>query len=395
MKYFFHRDVLLSVLFVFLITFLLKLFVFNVEFLNPFANALKDFKFTDIYYSRLKSDQSSMPDTNVVVVNIGYNTREEIARQVEIINRFNPEVVAIDATFEQPRSPEEDSALKAVLRKYDNIVLASYFISNHDGLKSLVQSAEKFRSNAKEGFANFPSTINQKTIRSFVPKVKHDGREYLSFSSQVVKMADSKAYSKLMERSDKVERINYKGNTERFIVIPQSAISENNKALKLLESKIVLLGFHGTAQSPKVLEDLHFTPMNPHYSGRSNPDMYGVIIQANIISMILEERYLNKIPLWLTYVLAFIILYLHMFVFVKFYIFNQIWYDVLSRVSQIFMSVLLVGIEILVFAIFGWTIKMAIILVPVLLSLDVLFVYDGIAKFLNKKFKYKTLFADE
>lgn len=395
MKYFFHRDVLLSVLFVFLITFLLQLFVFNAEFLNPFANALKDFKFTDIYYSRLKSDQSSMPDTNVVVVNIGYNSREEIARQVEIINRFNPKVVAIDATFEQPRSPEEDSALKTVLRKYENVVLASYFISNQDGLNTLVQSAEKFRSNTKEGFANFPSTLNQKTIRSFVPKVRSGGQEVLSFSSQIVKMSDKEAYSKLMKRSNSVERINYKGNTERFIVIPLSAVSESNHSLKLLEDKIVLLGFHGTRQSPMVLEDLHFTPMNPHYSGRSNPDMYGVVIQANIISMILEERYLNKIPSWLTCVLAFIILYLHMFVFVKFYIFNQIWYDVLSRVSQIFMSVLLVGIEILVFAIFGWTIKMAIILVPVLLSLDVLFVYDGIAKFLNNKFKYKTLFADE
>ncbi len=395
MKYFFHRDVLLSVLFVFLITFLLKLLVFNVEFLNPFSNALKDFKFTDIYYSRLKPDQSSMPDTNVVVVNIGHNSREEIARQVEIINRFNPEVVAIDATFEQPRSPEEDSLLKVVIGKYDNIVLASYFISDQDGLKKLVQSAEKFRSKAKEGFANFPSTLNQKTIRSFVPKVNYKGEEVLSFSSQIVKMSDKEAYSKLMERTNRVEHINYKGNKERFIVIPLSAISENNQSLKLLEDKIVLLGFHGTKQSPKVLEDLHFTPMNPNYSGRSNPDMYGVVIQANIISMILEGRYLSRIPSWLTYVLAFVILYLHMFVFVKFYIFNQIWYDVLSRVSQIFMSIFLVGIEILIFAVFGWTMQMAIILVPVLLSLDVLFVYDGIAKYLNKKIKYKTLFADE
>ena len=66
--------------------------------------------------------------------------------------------------------------------------------------------------------------------------------------------------------------------------------------LSFIKDKIVLLGFMGINLNDKTFEDIFFTPLNERYAGKSFPDMYGVVIQANIISMILNKKYINTMP---------------------------------------------------------------------------------------------------
>ena len=71
---------------------------------------------------------------------------------------------------------------------------------------------------------------------------------------------------------------------------------KSNFPLSQIENKIVLLGYRGKVmvhEKPDIKniqnkhdEDMYFTPLNPFMTGRALPDMYGVDIQANIISNI-------------------------------------------------------------------------------------------------------------
>ncbi len=397
MKRFFHKDVLFSTLFVFLIMYLLKIFIFNIHFLDPIANALKDFKFTDIYYSRLKDKNHTVIDTNIVIVNIAYNSREDIARQIKVVQSYDPKVIGLDATFEKAKGPGSDSLLETVLKNSDNIIIASYFKYNNnhaDHAASYISSAEKFKTNAGEGYINFPSFEKQNTIRTFNPRTELEGQELLSFPAKIAKQYSHEAYEKLMSRGNISEIINYKGNENSFIIIPAGMVKPGFAPLNVIRDKIVLLGFTGPYNGTHVLEDNHFTPLNHKYSGRTYPDMYGVVIHANILSTIIERNYINKMPLWLALLISFFFMYFNMYFFIKYYIHRHIWYHLFAKIIQIVISVILVGIELYLYAKLNYKINMAVIIIPIILSIDVLYIYDGLVKFLNKKFKYKTWFLE-
>ncbi len=395
MKRFFHKDVLFSTLFVFLVMYILKLFIFNIHFLDPIANSLKDFEFTDIYYSRLKDKDKSALDTNIVIVNIAYNSREEIAKQIRALQQYQPKVIGIDATFEEARGTGPDSLLVAVLKNSDNIVLASYFgYDKEEGedINKYVRSAEKFSSNAREGFVNFPSLESQSTIRTFTVMAGYKGQKHLSFPARIAEFYNPKAYKKLLERGNISETINYKGNKNTYLIFPANKVTPDFTPLQIVKNKIVLMGFTGPDDGSVVLEDNHFTPLNHKYSGRTYPDMYGVLIHANILSTILDKEYINKMPFWLSLLISFVFLYLNMYFFIKYFIHKHIWYHLFAKLVQLIISVILVGIELYLFAKYQYKIDMAIFLIPIILSIDVLYIYDELVKYLNKKFNYKTWF---
>ncbi len=395
MKNFFHKDVLFSTLFVFLVMYLLRLFIFNIEFLNPIANALKDFQFSDIYYSRLKEKNLANIDTNIVLVNIGYNSREDIARQIHVINQFEPAVIGLDVTFEKPKDPVTDSILAHEIANVGNIVMAtcfSYSNEDSDRYDTYITSCKQFRNTAMEGYMNFPAKETENTIRYFTPKLMYYGENYVSFPARIVSIYDPDAFNKLVKRDSKSERIDYKGNIESFIVFDAGEINPFNKKLAVIKGKIVLLGFLGTDLNTRVLEDIHFTPLNHKYSGRSFPDMYGVVIHANIIHTILAGNYTVKMPLWISLALAFILTYFCMYFFIMYYVKWVIWYQVIIRSLQLIISIIIVAIDIFLFRLFDFKMDAIVIVIPILLSIDTLEIYEGFALWFNKKYKYKTLF---
>ncbi|HYG15113.1 MAG TPA: CHASE2 domain-containing protein, partial [Bacteroidia bacterium] len=157
--------------------------------------------------------------------------------------------------------------------------------------------------------------------------------------------------------------------------------------------KIVLMGFLGPDLKTKVLEDNYFTPMNYKYSGKSFPDMYGVIIHANIISSILEAKYINKVPQWLSILIAYIICWVHVYFFIKSYIKHHKFFHLVTKIVQLLMFAVMVYGSFVMLSQFSLMISMAPILGAIALSVDVLYFYDGFAVWAKEKFGYKTVFG--
>jgi len=396
-KNFLNKDVLFSTLFVFLVMYLLSLFIFNIKFLNPIANTFKDFHFSDIYYSKLKEKGPANIDTNIVLVNIAYNSREEIARQIRIINHFEPAVIGLDVTFEKPKDPYTDSILASEIASSSNIVMATYFSYSDDNSEifdDYITSDQQFIENVKEGYINFPSVETETTIRHFTPELLYNDQLYYCFAAMIAGEYKKSAFEQLIKRKHLSEQIDYKGNIESFITFDADEINPLNGRLAIVKDKIVLLGFLGPDLNTKVIEDIHFTPLNHKYSGRSFPDMYGVLIQANIIHTILAGNYTIKIPFWISLLLSFLLTYFCMYYFIRYYLKWVIWYQVIIRGLQLIISIFIVAINILLFRMLNFKLDAVVIIIPILLSIDVLEIYEGIVLWLNKKFKYKTAFKE-
>jgi len=393
---FFHRDVLFSTLFVFLVMYLLKLVVFNIEFLNPISHALSDFSFTDIYYSRLQDQSVHEKDTNIFIVNIGYDNREEIARKIGVINSFRPAVIGVDITFPELKERKADSVLANNIAHANSVVMASYFMNSAEEpseFHNLVRSHQKFRKNYEEGYINFPSMEQFSTIRFFSTQKTFRGEKHYSFPVQISRLYNPESFNKLINRNTKAELIDYSGGLNRFHVLQTEDIDSSNRKLKALENKIVLLGFTGIGNDIKVLEDMFFTPLNPKFSGRSYPDMYGVVIHARIINTILNGNYKVRLPLWFALILSFLLTYTFMYLFIKYYMKWKIWYQLIVRVLQLVISIVFVALILFIYRYLGFKIDIVVIVIPVLLSIDVLEIYENIIIYLNKKYKIKTVFA--
>jgi hypothetical protein len=78
--------------------------------------------------------------------------------------------------------------------------------------------------------------------------------------------------------------------------------------------------------------------------------MYGVVVHANVISMILNEDYVDEMPIWFQIGLAIFILLLTVALFFKIEEKLPIWYDLLSLVIQVILVVLFSFIMIIGFS---------------------------------------------
>ena len=80
--------------------------------------------------------------------------------------------------------------------------------------------------------------------------------------------------------------------------------------------------------------------MNIQYVGKSYPDMYGVVVHANIISMIMEEDFINTVPEWISITLLILIIYSLMSLFTIIREKFENWFEPTS-VMMIFAAIVL------------------------------------------------------
>ena len=286
----------------------------NCGFLSPVATALGDFDVYDIVYSKLLEEQPV--DTNIVLVNIGNLSRNELSEEISVLNKFNPAVIGIDAFFEAEKDPVSDSLLSRAFSNCRNLVMVDKldsFNENTNRYGSIRSSITKFSRFSKGGFANLPNDdeVGFRTIREFRPLVKVRDSTALAFSSMITSIYDKNAFQYLSQRGNQNEVINFRGNYNRFYFLDAYQFAEPGVDLSFIKDKILLMGYMGPDLNTKTFEDVFFTPLNDRYAGKSFPDMYGIVIHANIISMILNRTYVNVMPDWISYLLAFVICFLN------------------------------------------------------------------------------------
>lgn len=388
-------EAAISTALIFILFIVISFFPFRFELIKPIRQGLNDFDIYDLYFSG-KNKAKNTRDTNIVLVELA-ESREDIARQVEILKKYSPKVIGMDIAFRKP-SPKttEDLLLLNVADRYDSIIWASLFELDSTDYK-LHLSNSFFDSSGlseKSAFINLIGT-EYSVNRTFSPFLKVNGGIYTGFPARIVELYDPEKFKKLKKRNNNEEIIYYSGNMESYTNFSLSEFYQAEIKGFLpgkIKNKIVLLGFFKKDGQP-VLDDMHFTPLNERVSGRSYPDMYGVVIHANIISMILSEKYIKSKSNSFSVLLSIIITFLFStFILYRYKVKRHPshWFFILV---QLVLIVILTYLFLLVFAKWRIQVPLTPIILSIVLSVETIGLYKSLAKWLNKKWGYPSIFA--
>ena len=372
---------------------------------DPISQALSDFELTDYAFSNLRPDP--LVDQRIILVNFGNLTRAEVAEQVRIISQYKPKVIGIDGfyncegglrdTINCPQLLDEmgNLLLANAIQEAGNVVLVSKLLQSDsltnsnaiDEYDSVEYADPIFKEAARNGFANLVTDANfqedVKICRKFIPQWNVRGDKHYAFAIEMCMKFDSLKTAKFLARNNEEELINYRGNVEiqdlrlknikrnntqstnfngMFYAVDVDQLQKGEILGEIFKDNIIIMGFLGSRFGDITWEDKYFTPLNKKVAGRANPDMFGVVVHANIAAMILNEDYVNELIEWQKYLIAFLICFLTVALFKVIDEKLPIWFDAFSVLIQIIQILLISGLMVYAFAVFSFKLDLTITL---------------------------------
>lgn len=409
----FWQDVVLGTVFILgLMGFFASASAFEVfDLFDPIGDAFGDMEFTDIYFSQLLDDP--IADENVVMVNVGLEPRGGIAIMLDSISKYEPAVIGVDLFFRRQKADTfGDLMLMDALGRVENLVLVTKFSQtaynvDPDEFDTVEWSHPMFTWNAQPAFANLNTNAefqeDLKMCREFWPMFETiDGEQQLAFAVKMASYMDSAKVQKFLERGHDSEVINYRGNVldfgatkfgNKYFALDTHEIYNGDFFGDFIKDKVVIFCFLGEELGdPDSSEDKFFTPLNETYVGRALPDMYGGVIHANIVSMILNEDYIFYLEEWQKYAIMIFGLFINIMMFSWIYKKLPKWYDGLTKLIQLVEFVGLVYIMIYMMDLYNLKLDLTLLLFAVALSGDGLEVFYGVVKNSLSKEGRKELF---
>ena len=423
----FWLDALIGTLWVFFILWSIysisQLNLFNA--FDPLGKALGDMEFTDIAFSQFREKEPAV-DSNIVIVNIGYLPRGGIARQIANMNALGAKVIGLDIIFtcnNRSRDPvhcpeafdtTNNHPFSRVAAQVPRLVLAEKLwqtkalvdslgdVATYDSLEN---TDAELRKTPYEGFVNLETDAadqeDLKSCRKFNPRIPVNGKDHLAFAVKIAMLFDSVKTKKFLARNNFSEVINYRGNvvdwfgastfSGRYMVLDvEQALDTTQFVKSMIKDKIVILGFMGADLRDTSWDDKFFTPLNQNYAGKSRPDMYGVVVHANIVSMILSGDAINEMADWQEYVLTFIIILLNVALFLVINEKLPEWFDGLSLAVQIVQVVILSLAMIYVFNWFNFKLNLTLTMAAVAIAGTCFELYASVVKETFELVKKKT-----
>ncbi|MEQ9007944.1 MAG: CHASE2 domain-containing protein [Ekhidna sp.] len=366
------------------------------DMFDPIGDAFEDMEFTDIYFSQLLDDP--IADENVVLVNIGLESRAGIAMMIDSISQHNPAVIGMDSFFDYPKEDTlGDMMLMDALSRVENLVMVTKVLYNPrtDEIDSVHMSWPWFTFNAEPAFANLITDADVqedlKMCREFFPTITtSDDSVHKAFAVKLASYVAPEKAQKFIERGNEVEVINYRGNVldygatkfgNKYYALDVGDVFGSNYTPDIIEGKVVIFCFLGEYLGDREnFEDKFFTPLNEVYIGRAFPDMYGGVIHANIVSMIMNENYIFYLKDWQKILVGFIGLFLNIMVFSWIYKKLPKWYDGITKIIQVIEFVGLIYLMVYFMDIFSMKLDLTYLLFAVALSGDGLEVFYGVVK---------------
>lgn len=380
---------------------LIYLLPINHLFIDAFGEAIKYHDVTDISLSKFRDlDAPDLFDSRIVIINTQRTDRRQVATAVDYLHRHRAGAIGVDLLFDTYGEPSADSTL-AVALAHPEVVLAyafpevmsgkSYYASSSLGGEEGVKSVDMFSDRAAQGYVNLGSDDGF-TVRAFEPM--HDGQQ--SFGLELASLVDASIISDVKARNHSIEWINFRrpqpGKRNMIYPInPKGAINyafvqiddflqdTASFAANFWEGKIVLLGFVGEDEESLSMNDRYYTPLNQRYYHRSLPDMHGVCIHANIISMLLDRDWIDELPKWGVYLLCLLI-----------FAFNYLIFDYLHhrkkvtvvavRVIQLIQFLILIGICIFLMASQSFKVAFILPIVSVIISFEFFELYHYVKR---------------
>lgn len=382
------KDTLQCLLLSVILFFILSLIVINASFFNPFVKVVKDFSFLDVYYAENFNDDKTI-NTDIVVINVEDRDRFEISLLLESVIKAKPKVVGVDLIFKELKEPYSDSLLASHL-KHEKVIQA--FVLDED---TNIYNHSNFRTN-NEGFVNFNFDNQESVIREFVGIHNKGNKQYLAWSALVAKMAigdsiwEQRKYSKHLKGNTPIK---YFGRNDSFMIFSYDEyMAQANKAM--IKDKIVVLGYVGSPTGNIYnVEDKHFTPLNAVTSGKSIPDMFGAVVNANIISMLINDSFLYRISnFWIIVMTLFFNFFLVMY-YIKLDKKDKLGARTGRKIAVVCFSVFLVGISFLIFKV-GVILEVAPIIAFSVFTASVVKYYKHFINRINKKIPWKSYLLD-
>jgi CHASE2 domain-containing sensor protein len=409
----FWSDCIIATAFVFLAMWGL-LGLTNLKVFNAFDSigvALSDVELTDYVFSGMREQPNV--DENIVIVNIGRLNRRGIAEQLQIISKYKPKVIGIDSFFDcksgsydtvscpQLKDTLGNLMLSNAIKEAGNVVLVSHVLQKDTLLgeyefDSLRRSDPMFLDNAyRDGYATLETDAafqdDVKTCRTFNPKLQVKGQEYHAFSVRMAMVFDAMKTQKFLDRNNISEVINYRGNVvdlwgstnypQMFYTLDVDDVLTENFVPEMIKDKIVIFGFLGEKLgADPSWSDKFYTPLNKKLAGKANPDMFGAAVHANIISMILNEDYVNQMAAWQEVLMAIFICLLNVALFSLINTKLPLWYDGITKLLQLFQLILYSVLMVLIFHWQDFKLDVTLTLAAVALVGDVYEIYMSVIK---------------
>ncbi|MFH1051415.1 MAG: CHASE2 domain-containing protein [bacterium] len=396
---FIKNKIILTTIAFFIFLKLLSSFM-SLDFINRILELqidLSDIEYTDLSYKLL--DYKKKIDTNIILVDIGYLNRRGIAKLVYQINKFKPKVIGINAFFRNPKD-SNDVILKTVFDNTKNLVLVSGLDETisvtNDTTYKFSYSHEMFMENATSGIGRQVFS-RDKCVRSLYPEYKINNKREPSFAIEILRLWDTKKLKKYLNKGSGEIMISFSGNLKDFHFFPGLELLNNPDSLFVFRNKIVLLGFLGNITNrdyvdPDIMEDVFYTPLSESLKdrivGRALPDMYGTVVHANIINMVLNNNYIYNITGLSAIIIEIVFSYLLFFIFYQIFFKKNHYYDLLSKLISFSLIIIFAYLIIYLFAKHHVRIDITGILLVLVFAPDFYEIYNNnisvwIRKFVN------------
>ena len=388
----------------------------------PESIILNDFEFSDFLFANRKSDTIN---EDIVIVNIGDLPRKDIAQMIENISNHHPAVIGLDIIFNCPYPRDSvncavgldtaaNNRLSFAIKNAKRVVMIESLMKSQAlfnnpeasvyDYDSLETSDIAFTQHAVLGFGNLIANANNEeaqTIRYFHPSFQIDDTKHWSFAMQIARLYDSTSVGRVISRHNVIEGINFNGDTYGnpddhpyyFPVIDWHDVMSSKFEDAQVSGKIVLMGFTGSILGE--LGNTHqklYTPMNRTVVGKAGADMYGVVVQANIISMILEGDFIEEFSRMEEFLIAFVICFVHVMLLLYIHSRIPLWYDVASIAFILFQLFFYAFLRIELFAEFNMKLNLSLTIGTLAIAGLTVNLYHGLLpayaeKILNWKLK--------
>lgn len=365
--------------------YLLSLLFFNISFFNPIVKVLKDFSFLDTYYAE-KLNQAKAIDTNIVLVNIGHEKRPKLLSALQKLTESKAKVIGLDVILKRFEETSVDTLLAETIN-HKKVVSAS--IVEPNGAK--ITNHSFFIHEGTEGFVNFNFDTQNTVIREFNGIFNTENGQHYSFALALAKKFLDDNKTSILEKKTRQPRvINYSGNIDSYVHLSVDELLSLENNNMLLEGKIVLMGYLGSPTANIFdVEDKHFTPLNKIAAGKSPPDMYGLVVHANILSMLIDDNFMYKVSkFWYGFIMFLCSLFASIY-FIWLSRRLKISYRTVREAVLLVFSVLFIWFSLLLFK-KGIVLKTLPIIAATIFSAGFVKYYKHLIRFIKTKRKFKS-----
>lgn len=295
----FVRHIIITVL-SFVLVGSFALIAYQLPFMGPIAEAIKEFEMTDVYCQILQdtSDEDENVSDVVTIVDLSeLYSRRDLAKALEMIEAQNPKVIGADVVFEGLKEDSVgDQMLEEVAIRHKNIVFSYKLLDYQNDSVGHANTVRSFFANEEgrvtEGYTNMPRNLYGGIKRRLSLGERVEGKDAPSFIAQVTDMYHGN------EKSDvSLKHLNINFIPKHFRVVEPDAIADHPEWLK---GKIVLFG------AMKEENDMHYTPLGK---------MAGTELLAYSIETLLEKSEMKEVSGWLMAVISFCLVLLTQIVF--------------------------------------------------------------------------------